>query len=176
MTVGVAVDVGGTNTRVVFTNQKTGVTVGLTKFPGGGRVEKLLTEFNEIAKIMDSIPVHAASTAICLAGRVQDGGKKIELTNFEAEARIMTLDQMPQTLFPPASTRFLNDLEAASYGLLSLADAKTFKSHFASAWGPSHVSDSSNESDFIPETGTTYAVVAAGTGLGASLLVSVEIG
>ena len=120
----VAVDVGASHTRVVI-----GISgskfITITRFQATD-VTTLLNGFQDVAsQVTESLGgVQAFGAALDVAGRVFQNGTKVDLVGYstgtESSIRISTED-LPSFLFPLGRTRFLNDVEAACFGIMKLS-------------------------------------------------------
>lgn len=159
----IGVDVGGTNTRVAICGLD-GQYIIVSKFLSSS-LKQLLAGLEALSDPLISV-MGIAPYAACLdiAGPIADHGKEVEITNYTGsspERTIRTTD-LPQLLFPAGRTVFINDLESCCYGILGLDEQKKLAEFFAPLWG-------SESGDFqLPNV--HHAVLAAGTGLGAGLL------
>jgi len=159
----IGVDVGGTNTRVAVCGLD-GQYIIVSKFLSSS-LKQLLGGLEQLSAPLISL-MGFAPYAACLdiAGPVAENGTQVEITNYSgssAERTIKTSD-LPPLLFPAGRTVFVNDLESCCYGILGLDEQKKLGEFFAPLWG--HVSTELQ----LPHV--HHAVLAAGTGLGAGLL------
>eukprot|EP01112_Ceratiomyxa_fruticulosa_P014360 TRINITY_DN4108_c0_g2_i1.p1 TRINITY_DN4108_c0_g2~~TRINITY_DN4108_c0_g2_i1.p1 ORF type:complete len:370 (+),score=78.68 TRINITY_DN4108_c0_g2_i1:123-1232(+) len=159
----IGVDVGGTNTRVSI-GTLDGAFFPFTKFKASTLGELISGLKIAGVKLRETLAQPAAS-CIDIAGPISDQGGKAEITNYigSTAERIITKADLPESIFPHASTLFINDLEACCFGILALAKVGTLNKYFAPLWG----GEGSGKIEFHP---SHYAVLAAGTGLGAGLL------
>jgi glucokinase len=159
----VGVDVGGTNTRVAIGGLD-GQYVIVSKFQAS-TLKQLLDGLEKLAAPLISI-MGFSPYAACLdiAGPVQEHGTKVEITNYvgsSGERTIKTSD-LPGSLFPAGRTVFINDLESCCYGIVGLDEHKKLGEFFEPLWGA--------ENNTVQLNPVHHAVLAAGTGLGAGLL------
>eukprot|EP01132_Coremiostelium_polycephalum_P000823 gene823-1029_t len=154
----IGIDIGGTNTRVVFSEGKNELYNVLT-FPASSIThlyEGLLKAQDILLTKTTLLPKHCC---IDIAGPSLNDDE-YDLTNYIVTDRRLNRKHLPKVLCPYESTTFLNDLESGCYGLVSLLIT-------------------SKESDvfkpFVKRTTATsknvvYVVLAAGTGLGAGII------
>ncbi len=175
----VAVDVGGTNTRVNVGSVRG--TVRVVKFQSHAK-GTLLAGLDAAGRLLREKAPHVAvlGAAVCLAGPVLAGRSACSITNYEGEDKVVTLTEFPPSLFPPGKVLLLNDLEATCYGLIALQHpecvpcaapmcSKCFRSRstrqlgafFETAWGGQPPS-------LQPDR--KYCVLAVGTGLGSAAI------
>ena len=175
----VAVDVGGTNTRVNVGSVRG--TVRVTKFQSHTKTT-LLAGLEAAGRLLrEKAPhVQVLGGAVCLAGPVLAGRTACSITNYEGEDKVVTLAEFPTSLLPPGRIVLLNDLEATCHGLLALqhpeyvgAISSSSLSHslrsssrklggfFETAWGR-------DAPTLQPER--KYCVLAVGTGLGSAAI------
>ena len=165
----IGVDIGATNTRIsLATDQEH---LQLCRFVSGSTRHQLAQFESLAAELSPFVRAQPASgAALAGAGRILKRGEVIDITNFKGgpEHRLLSRAELPQLLFPLQQTVFLNDLQAASYGVLSLALTGKLSGYFTPLWGR----NVDLHTDLAP-----YLIVAPGTGLGASLLLWVaEVG
>jgi len=168
----VAVDVGGTNTRVVF-GFPDGRMLTVTKFLASD-VTVLLNGLTAVADQTAECLGHvqAAAAVVDVAGPVTENGSKAELTNYSTTisgqegvaSRILVSAQLPSSLFPPGKTRFLNDLEAACFGLMKLSGDGHIEDYFVP------LCEGKGERNIKFRPGSTYVVCSVGTGLGSGVI------
>jgi glucokinase len=158
----VGVDVGATNTRISICTEHEHFL--LYRFVSNSTrhqlqvFEQLVQEFSPLVGGQG-----ASGAAIAGAGRILKHGETMDITNFKGgvEHQLLHKAELPSLLFPGSATAFLNDLQAASYGVLSLAESGQLGRYFTPLWG--------SPSDLNRDRGH-YLIVAPGTGLGASTL------
>lgn len=166
----VAVDVGGTNTRLILTTSgilaPTSSAAGLTaqcKVKINNR-PALLAFFAEAASALAGLTVGGA--AICGPGPRNASGTQLgPFSNYKGQTtadKILKMSDLPAALFPSGRTRMLNDLEAGSYGLVALGQSGAFPQCFSKMWGPGGVQLNLSNGPFL--------VLAPGTGLGTGLI------
>jgi glucokinase len=155
--------VGGTNTRVAVCGLD-GQYIIVSKFLSSS-LKQLIDGLEQLSAPLISI-MGVAPYAACLdiAGPVADHGKMVEITNYTgtSEERTIKTSDLPALLFPAGRTVFVNDLESCCYGILGLDEQNKLAEFFAPLWG-SHTGP-------LQIPGAHHAVLAAGTGLGAGLL------
>ena len=158
----IGVDIGATNTRVSLATESENLL--LCRFVAGSTRHQLQV-FEQLAQELSPVvrSQPSSGSAIAGAGRILKQGEEIDITNFKGgpEHRFLLRSELPPLLFPLPVTVFLNDLQAASYGVLSLAMSGRLGSYFSPLWG--------KQVD-IQSQGGHYLIVAPGTGLGASAL------
>jgi len=161
----IGVDVGGTNTRVSIGTLE-GAFFPFTKFKANTR-EELVSGLTIAGSKLREYLVLPAASCIDIAGPISDQGGKAEITNYigSSAERLITREDLPESIFPRATTLFINDLEACCFGILALAKVGTLNKYFAPLWG------GGESSEKISLSPSHYSVLAAGTGLGAGLLV-----
>jgi len=162
----VGVDIGGTNARVAVGNLD-GQYVIVSKFLSTSvpqlrsGLEKLVgSVVNQLGKL---------PTAVCMAiaGPIQESGKVGEVTNYASttlEDRLLRVRDLSPSIFPHAATKFINDLEAACYGILALDNQKKLGEYFSPLWSV----EGDNSVELKP---AHHAILAAGTGFGCGLLI-----
>jgi len=161
----VAIDIGATNTRVSIGTEHD--SVDIAKFQANS-VKIIYENLHTIAKLDPFSNIVATGASLAVAGRILVD--HVNITNFldGKDHQEMYLTALPQNLFPPSKTRFLNDLESACYGISFLNNAGTISEYFKILW-PTE--------SFTKETPTSLKcgqnlVLAIGTGLGVGLLIS----
>jgi glucokinase len=159
----VAVDIGGTNTRVAIGTQYEYVEIA--KFIAAS-VKTILYQLNSISKAEPFNKIQAVGASLAVAGRILDGYVNVTNFNGEKEDKELHLNGLPENLFPTTKTRFLNDLESACYGITFLNNENTLTEYFKILW-PTQRADAS-----LTLTHHQYLVLAIGTGLGVGLLVA----
>lgn len=159
----IGVDIGATNTRVSLATLHGQEILPLCRFVSSSTRHQLPL-FESLQRELEPLLKGKAAigAAIAGAGRILQLGSVLDITNFKGgpEHRILARAELPQLLFPQHSTVFLNDLQAASYGVLSIAEEGSLTDYFSKLWGPS----------FDVQKRGHYLIVAPGTGLGASAL------
>jgi glucokinase len=180
----VGVDIGGTNTRIsIGTIHEYKVVYTFKASSTRAQLERFSLLAGAVAQLFDS--KGASGAALAGAGRLLESGDVIDVTNFPGgeEHRLLRKNELPEVLFPRGRTRFLNDLQSASYGIIALSRDNQLQRYFQRLWGSgdhksssSSSSSSSNGSNGLPAAVDPslvkqhYLIVAPGTGLGASLL------
>eukprot|EP00756_Hemistasia_phaeocysticola_P032359 Hpha_TRINITY_DN16403_c0_g3::TRINITY_DN16403_c0_g3_i2::g.159187::m.159187/K00845/glk; glucokinase len=161
----VAVDVGGTNTRLILTPASSSdlhltaqCKVKISSKPA------LLAFFAEAAGALDGIAVGGA--ALCGPGPRNASGTQLgPFSNYKGKTtaeKVLNLSDLPTALFPSGRTRMLNDLEAGSYGLVALGQTDVFAQCFTKMWGSAGVG--------LRLANGPFLVLAPGTGLGTGLI------
>lgn len=175
----IVVDIGATNTRcgfcrfnpptIVFCKTRVNSSAGLTAF------------FADVeSKLPQSLKGALCGASITVPGPV-DSVRNCAgpLANFsgEGDAKMVYPErQLPAALFPLGKTILLNDLEAASFGILGAGAWGMFPRLFRTMWRPptdkpSSAAPTTNVRDSSSPLFFGHAVVVApGTGLGAALL------
>lgn len=159
----IGVDVGGTNTRVAVCGLD-GQYIIVSKFQSSS-LKQLLGGLEQLSAPLISlmgVPPYAA--CLDIAGPVAEHGTKVEITNYTgtSEERTVKTTDLPSQLFPSGRTVFINDLESCCYGVLGLDEHKKLGEYFSPLWG--------TETSEVHLAPVHHAVLAAGTGLGAGLL------
>ena len=162
----VAVDIGGTNARVAVTS------VADDGTPASQAMTVLKT--NEMAKMLAFLA--AFETAILKKGAVvlgasvagpgprnAEGTRLGPFSNYTKACQVLNKADLPQRAFPADKTVFLNDLEAAAYGIVALSQRGDFSQYFKKMWGPHDAARMRLEQG-------PYLVLAVGTGCGAALV------
>lgn len=125
----------------------------------------------------------ATAAALALAGPIDKSNHHVTLTNYDEGCRVLDKHALPSGIFPFEKTRFLNDLEACCYGVISDGINGDLDQYFTSAFEKTttttnestHVSSSSSSSIdhrqkmYLEQK--SYAVLAMGTGLGCGLII-----
>ena len=162
--VAVAVDVGGTNTRVALKDVNSNITAAVFKEKINSKVD-LLNMLSSIGVALNGKKVVGAS----LAGpgpRNAMGTQLGPFSNYRGDSvndKIIHKKELPSTLFPQNSTTLLNDLEAAAYGIASVSKSDQLASNFTMMWGP-------NDAKKMYLERGPYLIIAAGTGCGTGLV------
>ncbi|KAL0481858.1 glucokinase [Acrasis kona] len=163
----VGIDVGATNTRTALflKNLDTNVTKALeVKFQCKsmnvfrGNYAKL---GDRVYDVLRKVPL---GSVVALAGPVVDH-TSVALTNYVEKEQDLHVDELNEKLFPRGKTRFINDLEAACFGIIGLGLEDRLGEYMASLWV-------SNEESSIPVKlkKISYAVMSMGTGLGVGII------
>lgn len=162
----IGVDIGGSGFRTRISNannKKQCVDISHIKAQSTKMLIESLTSIqNSINKTFHTFESRGAAFAI--AGPIKDG--KVILTNWpgKPEVRTLSLDDLPQRLFPKRKTSFLNDLEAGAYGIISANEQKILEPNFVQLW-----QKEAPKGPIVSNTRT--AVMALGSGLGVALIV-----
>ena len=117
-------------------------------------------------KLRGSLAKHRAQVVFAtmsFAGPISQDHVVITNWSCEAKDRVINFSSLPFDLFPLDRRRFMNDLEAASYGILAKHMTKTLPSIFEPMW------DNEHSQKPISLEGNT-AVVWIGDGFGVSFI------
>lgn len=52
------------------------------------------------------------------SGPIQEQGRAVDITNYEAGKQRLALEMLPKFMFPENNTFLINDLEATCYGIM----------------------------------------------------------
>lgn len=154
-----AVDVGASNIRLAFLNPKDQSILLPPKTPCNSMTQ-LLNIFSEVHSLLGNSSVWAEASCLALAGPIS--GDRISVTNYEFKDSSIHKNDLPQKLFPKGRTYFLNDLEACSFGVVRMGLSGVLWKYLAPNNGIKTLQNHH------------YAVLAMGTGLGASLIFAVN--
>jgi len=161
----VGVDIGGTNTRIAV-GTIDGKYVQVAKYAASNKAE-LIKGLNEYGGLLIStLGAKPAGTALDIAGPVYAGGTRAEITNYDKEngnTPVIHVSDLSPSIFIHSRTRLLNDLESCCYGVIGLDSQNRLHEFF------SVLQDGKPASKLDPTV--HHAVLAAGTGLGAGILV-----
>jgi len=124
---------------------------------------QLLAFIAEIEVLLEKMQsqVYTHSACLALAGPVS--GDRVTVTNYEQSDCSIHKNDLPARLFPEKRTYFLNDLEACSFGIVRMGLRGDLWEYMEPRNGTSSLQNQH------------YAVLAMGTGLGASLVFSKHI-
>jgi len=157
------VDVGATNTRIQILISDEMEKIPIYKFECKCTL-KLVQELESLGESIYSIfGKESSGSALALAGPIQEGGFRVEITNYTGE-KLLEKKQLPQSLF--RNTFFLNDLEACCYGILSIGLEGKLGDYFINAWSKE------KEKKEIKFNSINYGILAMGTGLGTGTILS----
>jgi glucokinase len=172
----IGVDVGATNFRTafIFTNSNNVNSTFEIKLQCRNMnfFRNFYAELGE--QIVKSIGVKPLSSVLALAGPIK--GDCVEITNYDEGARELFVSELTDLLFPRGKTKFINDLEAACYGIISLGVEKKLNDFMASLWLPN---EKSNLSVDLADVSCKIilcmltlldAVLSMGTGLGVGII------
>ena len=164
----VAVDIGGTNTRVCIATHEKDMREGVLQEVVVKRktnvMQEMLALLREFESSLIRMGVVVLGAAVAGPGpRAADGETLGPFSNFTAECRLLTKSMLPPGMFPSYITVLLNDLEAAAYGITSISKGGTFNQHFTHMWGPRDAAKMHLENG-------PYLVLAVGTGCGTGLV------
>lgn len=166
----VGVDIGGSGLRVRISNvNNKDQYVDIPHIRAKSTAE-LVESLTNIQTGLDEVikDYESCGAALAVAGPIKNG--TVVLTNWpgEPELRTLSLDHLPQKLFPKEKTVLLNDLEAGAYGVIAADELKLLDSHFVQLW-----KGVAPEGPIVSETRT--AVMALGSGLGVALVVKTPL-
>jgi len=163
----IGVDVGGTNSRVaIATINAKGVSTDTLIFSAfkSKTNHALIAKLQEIGhELLAKLGKPASGGCLAAAGRIINNKKTVEITNYDPDFQELNQSDLPESLFPPKNTHFLNDLESSCYGLIGLDERSKLSEYFQVFW-------SNNQIDEIRLIPIRYLVFAMGTGLGIALL------
>jgi len=155
----IAIDIGGTNTRVVFATYNGDYYV-LKAFPCSN-VISLINNLKDIEE--NELKGFNTPVACCidLAGpRLSQ--YEIKLTNYHVDDCHLNITQLPKKICPPGTLYILNDLESGAYGIIPYIQRKMTKEIFCDFIHPLETKG--------PSSTGVYIVLAAGTGLGVGII------
>jgi glucokinase len=162
-----AVDVGATNTRVALHSLTNAFPVIHVPKAEASNVTALLSFLSSLSQYLASKGApQSRFGCLAAAGPVLEHGHAVVFTNYIGERDLHVRD-LPEHLFPRGSCTIINDLEAAAYGYVSLLRSSQLSSYF----NPLSAAQASATWEQDVREGTTV-VLAAGTGLGAGLVVA----
>eukprot|EP01060_Flectonema_neradi_P013709 TRINITY_DN2044_c1_g3_i3.p1 TRINITY_DN2044_c1_g3~~TRINITY_DN2044_c1_g3_i3.p1 ORF type:complete len:372 (+),score=82.08 TRINITY_DN2044_c1_g3_i3:39-1154(+) len=162
--ISVAVDVGGTNTRVSLQSVATPTAATVFKKKVNSKVDLL-----DFLSTIGSKLAGKKITGAALAGpgpRNATGTQLGPFSNYQGNSnndKIIKKSDLPSSLFPQGNTTLLNDLEAAAYGIAAVSKSGELSSNFSMMWGP-------NDAKRMYLERGPYLVIAAGTGCGTGLV------
>lgn len=164
-----ACDIGATNARMCLSTVPAPgqpVTVCAQYKRKANSKAALLAELRGLAAELTRLGCVVVGSALCCPGPRDAAATQLgPIANYRAdrrEDRIIYKRELPESVFPPAHSRILNDLEAGAYGIVALGDSGGMETRFAKMWGPRPVGLSLGDGP--------YLVLAAGTGLGTGLV------
>ncbi|EGC36671.1 hypothetical protein DICPUDRAFT_47001 [Dictyostelium purpureum] len=155
----IGIDIGGTNTRVVYATAK-GDYYTIKEFLCSS-VKVLLEELFIIQDTLLTEFVEPTFTTIDLAGP-HLSKNKYKFTNYVESDNILLTEYLPKKLCPEGRYAILNDLESGSYGIIPYIISGKSEEIFLNLITP-------EEAKEIPTNGV-FVVLAAGTGLGVGLI------
>jgi len=165
----VGVDTGGTNTRVAIGNGDIFKVVAHFKCDSTRVLVQCLSSLSEKINLIIDCKKYIKAGCIDVAGRVSNLGKYVEITNYRSDDnnihRELSLDELPELLFPKGHSRMINDLESACYGISALNSRNQVNDYFKILLGPKD--EENNNLSF-----EHYLVIAVGTGMGVGLLMA----
>ncbi|KAN0055225.1 hypothetical protein ACTA71_008324 [Dictyostelium dimigraforme] len=155
----IGIDIGGTNTRVVYATQS-GDYYTIKEFLCGN-ITKLIKELTEIQNELSKF-IEPEFCCIALAGP-HLSKNMYKMTNYEEGDNLLYTEKLPSKLCPPGKYAVLNDLESGAYGIIPFMKVQGGLGSIFST--------------IVQQTGTlrqpdncVYPVLAAGTGLGVGLI------
>eukprot|EP00755_Sulcionema_specki_P006448 Sspe_Gene.35504::Locus_17196_Transcript_2_2_Confidence_0.500_Length_1338::g.35504::m.35504/K00845/glk; glucokinase len=170
-----AIDIGGTNARVAFVAFHSGPFT----MPESAPVVQIKRRIKSKRVLLDFLKSVAGAVSDCVevvgAAFAGPGPRDATATrigpfsNYEGDDRVIHSKDIPPTLFPPARSCIMNDLEAGSYGIVSLSIGGEMDKCFTTMW-PSASSPSSPSPIKIDLDKGPCLILAAGTGLGTGLV------
>ncbi|OHT05367.1 Glucokinase 1 [Tritrichomonas foetus] len=166
----VGVDIGGSGLRIRLSNvTKPTEFIDLPHIRAQSTAEAVESFTNLETALTELVPdFECRGAALAVAGPIKNG--VVVMTNWPGDAPVRTLsvDSLPQHLFPKERTVLLNDLEAGAYGVIAADEQKTLDSHFEQLW--------KNEVPAGPIVSNTRTAVAAlGSGLGVAMIVKTPL-
>ncbi len=163
----VAIDIGGTNTRVSVGSMRESYQVA--KFLASSKTA-LLSGLALVGKQLRESAPHLCidgGTCVALAGPILENGKSCAVTNYEGEDKCIAQAEFFATgLCPKGKIVLLNDLEATCFGLIALEHPSShlkLDNFFETLWAP----DNQKPALHVEKK---YAVLAVGTGLGSAAI------
>jgi hypothetical protein len=130
----IGVDVGATNFRTAFilTNDNNVNTIFEIKLQSHN-MNELRNFYAQLGeRVVNALGRSPESSVLALAGPIK--GDTVEITNYDEGARDLHVNELTDTLFPKGRTKFINDLEAACYGIISLGVENRLNDYMASFW------------------------------------------
>lgn len=152
-----AIDVGGTNTRLIFQKMEVGKIIETSE------IYKL--KINKLDELRDLIHASLSGSDIenvdhCIIGIAGNiiAGNRVTITNWP-EQPLLTLDLL-HSWGLPQNTRLINDMEPAAYGVIALQEDESLLNKFTTQiFQP--------KPEYIVETNPKHMVILApGTGFG----------
>lgn len=166
----VGVDIGGSGLRVRISNaDKSEQFIDIPHIRAQSTKDLVESLTNLQDALNEIVPSYeSCGAALAVAGPIKNG--TVILTNWpgDADVRTLSLDHLPQKLFPKEKTAFLNDLEAGAYGVIAADEQKILDSHFVQLW-----QNVAPKGPIVSNTRT--AVMALGSGLGVALIVKTPL-
>lgn len=166
----VGVDIGGSGLRIRISNA--GNSEQFVDIPHirAQSTKDLVESLTNLQEALNELVPNFVScgAALAVAGPIKNG--TVILTNWpgEPEVRTLSLDNLPQKLFPKEKTAFLNDLEAGAYGVIAADELHILDKHFEQLW-----TNTAPKGPVVSDTRT--AVMALGSGLGVALIVKTPL-
>lgn len=162
----IGVDLGGSGLRARVSNAiNKNQYVDIPHIPAKS-TKALVEALSHIeSSIQKTVPFEGHGGAIAVAGPIKNG--TVILTNWPGEAKLRTLslDHLPQKLFPRNKSVFLNDLEAGAYGIVAADEQNILEPNFEQLF-----KDKAPSGPVVSQNRT--AVMALGSGLGVALIVN----
>ena len=158
--------VGSKNMRVALCPAKEPKkTIYMTKIKVG-RSEDVINNFETLRNALGSNHCQVVFATMSFAGPVSPD--HVVVTNWKCEARerVIHFTSLPFDLFPLDRRRFMNDLEAASYGIIARYMRQSLPAIFAPLW-------KTPTSDTILLDGSSL-VLSIGSGFGTSYICRVD--
>ncbi len=165
----VAVDIGGTNTRVSVGTMRASFV--LSKFRASSKSALLAALHSVGTQLRSALPrLVVLGAAVALAGPVLEGGRACAVTNYEGPDRRLETRDFEKTGLcgtEPGRVVLLNDLEATCFGLIALEHPSShlkLEHFFDTLWAP----DAAQRPALHVEK--KFCVLAVGTGLGSAAI------
>ena len=167
-----AVDIGGTNTRITITTEDIFTPMFEYKFLCSSK-ETLLKNLNEIEQKLQKESINSEkgfeikASVLAIAGPISKFGEFVSITNYNGneEEKEIDVSELPSILFPKKKTIFINDLTGTCLGILALNKANLLPDFFKFGWN--HTSNQTLQID----NKHSYLVMAVGTGMGKKKLI-----
>lgn len=163
------VDIGGSGLRVCLSNIKDkNQYLDVPHVRAQSTVELVESLTNLQNGLNELFPNYeCCGAALAVAGPIKKG--TVVLTNWPGEAtnRILSLDNLPQKLFPKERTVLLNDLEAGAYGVIAADELHILDEYFEQLW-----TNVVQKGPIVSNTRT--AVMALGSGVGAAIIAKMQ--
>jgi glucokinase len=162
----VAIDIGGTNTRVSVGSMRESHQIA--KFLASSKAALLEGLARVSRELRASAPqLHIVGACAALAGPILEGGRACAVTNYLGGDKRMELSDFVATgLCPSGKLVLLNDLEATCFGLIALDHPSShlkLEHFFETLWAP----DNRKPALHVEKK---FCVLAVGTGLGSAAI------